>query len=44
MQKLFETASAAIIHTSYQELDQLAKYLQENPSVEIEKTEGLNLR
>jgi outer membrane protein OmpA-like peptidoglycan-associated protein len=33
---LFETASAEIITTSYQELDQLVKYLQENPSVEIE--------
>ncbi|MEQ9440183.1 MAG: OmpA family protein [Cyclobacteriaceae bacterium] len=33
---LFETASARIISTSYYELDQLVKYLHENPSVEIE--------
>jgi outer membrane protein OmpA-like peptidoglycan-associated protein len=33
---LFETASAQIINSSFQELDQLARYLQENPSVEIE--------
>lgn len=33
---LFKTASATIINTSYAELDILVKYLQNNPSVEIE--------
>ncbi|MDF9801187.1 outer membrane protein OmpA-like peptidoglycan-associated protein [Catalinimonas alkaloidigena] len=33
---LFERASAQIISTSYQELDQLVKCLHENPLVEIE--------
>lgn len=33
---LFETASAAIAQSSFSELDLLAKYLQDNPTVEIE--------